>query len=267
MTRSHANPEVAARSPGNALNQSLRSAGQTGRAQPIRSTQTPRPKTARPISAMTVARLQAAVTALAPAVIAGGLLYHPDIGTPSDADFLARLAAAVVADPERWAVSHLAVGVGSGLMILAFLSIRSHLRAAGEDRWSVLALPFVTMGSVLFALLPGMEFAPLAAAEAGVDIQAIQAALLPRFRPILQLGAVVFAIGAIGFAVGIAKSGLLGPALTWIVVGAFILMAVARFSPLLATQLYIGSAAGILALWPVAYAMWRQVAARRAPEV
>jgi hypothetical protein len=55
--------------------------------------------------------------------------------------------------------------VASGLLVLAFLAIRSYLREAGEDRWNILALPFIVVGSTLFAVLPGMEFAPLAAAE------------------------------------------------------------------------------------------------------
>jgi hypothetical protein len=64
-------------------------------------------------------------------------------------------------------------------MVLAFLAIRSYLRNVGEERWSVLGLPFIVVGGTLFAVLPGMEFAPLAAAEAGTDAEAAQAALAP----------------------------------------------------------------------------------------
>lgn len=266
MSRSHANPEVAARHPGHAPERGRRSAGEDPRVRPTTPMAAATPNAAHPVSATAVARLQAAVTALAPAVIAVGLLYHPDIGTPADPDFLARLATAIAADPGRWALSHLAVGVGSGLLILAFLAIRSHLRAAGEERWSVLAIPFVVMGSVLFALLPAMEFAPLAAAEAGEDIQAVQAALLPRFAPIVRISAGVFALGALGFAAGVARCRLLSPALTWLAAGALLVMAAARFVPLVAAQLYIGPAAGIVALWPLAYGMWKRADARPAGE-
>lgn len=74
-------------------------------------------------------------------------------------------------------MAHLTVGVGSGLLLLAFLAIRRYLLVAGEDRFSAWGLPFITLGSVLFALLPGMEFVPLAAAETGGDVQAAQAAV------------------------------------------------------------------------------------------
>lgn len=52
----------------------------------------------------------------------------------------------------------------------------------------MLELPFIVMGSTLFTLLPGMEFAPLAAAKTGGDIQTAQAALQPWFVPILATG-------------------------------------------------------------------------------
>lgn len=256
MIRSHADPPPTGSTPRDVVESS----------RPPARAPAVEPGDARPVSATTRARLRAVATALAPAVMAAGLLYHPRIGTPSDPDFLARLAAAVAADPGRWAVAHLTVGVGSGLLILAFLAVRGHLREAGEERWSPLALPFVVMGSVLFALLPGMEFAPLAAAEAGADIQAAQAALMPRFRPVVLAAAIVFAPGALGFAAGIARGGVLNSALTWLVVGALIVMAAARFVPLAAAQLYVGPAAGIVALWPLAYAMWRRAEARSAPE-
>src|SRR5690606_21143614 len=116
-------------------------------------TSTAEAHTASLISGRTRAQLQAAVTALAPAVMAAGLLHHPHIGTPLDPEFLARVATTVATDPDRWALSHLTAAVGSALLILAFLAVRSRLRAAGEERWSVLALPFAVMGSALYALV------------------------------------------------------------------------------------------------------------------
>ncbi|HEX6070370.1 MAG TPA: hypothetical protein VFZ18_11120 [Longimicrobiaceae bacterium] len=265
MIRTSARSEGATRGPGTAPERGSPLAGEGAPAQRPSPTGTARLAPAGSISGTTTARLQAAVTALAPALMAAGLLYHPHIGTPFDTRFLEMLAAAVAADPDRWALAHLLVAVGSGLLILAFLALRARLRAAGEERWSVLALPFVVMGSVLFALLPAMEFAPLAAAEAQVDIAAVQAALLPRFTPILRISAVVFAIGAVGFAAGIVRSALLSPALTWLTAGALVVMAATRFVPLAAALLYIGPAAGIVAFWPLAYWMWRHAESRVAP--
>jgi hypothetical protein len=213
-------------------------------------------------SATTNARFRAAILAIAPAVALLGHGYHPWIGTPADVNFFETLAAAIAADPTRWWVSHLTIAVGSGLLVLAFLALRGHLREAGEERWSVLGLPFIVMGSTLYALLPAMEFAPLAATHASADAAAVQAALMPRFIPILLTSAALFALGILGFAVGIARGAIVSPALTWIVLTALVVMAAARFFPVGPIQLYVGPVAAIVALWPLAYAMWKQPQAR-----
>ncbi len=116
-----------------------------------------------PISAPTRARFGASIVALAPAVMLAGLFAHPYIATLPDE---AAIAEAVAADTTWWELVHLTAGVASGLMVLAFFALRSYLREAGEERWSVLALPFIVVGSMLFTELPGMEFAPLAACRA-----------------------------------------------------------------------------------------------------
>jgi hypothetical protein len=213
-----------------------------------------------PISAPTRARFGASIVALAPAVMLAGLFAHPYIATIPDE---AAIAEAVAADTTYWGLVHLTAAVASGLMVLAFLAIRSYLREAGEDRWSILALPFIVVGSTLFTVLPGMEFAPLAAAKAGADVQAVQVALAPWFLPILMTGAATFAIGVFAFAKGIADSRVLSRRLSRLVVGALVVMAIARFVPLGAAQLYVQGAAGIVALWPLAYEMWRHPEAAR----
>jgi len=213
-----------------------------------------------PISATTRARFGAAIVAIAPAVLLAGLVSHPYIATLPDE---AAVAAAATADTTRWGLAHVTVGVASGLVVLAFLAIRSYLRDAGEERWSILALPFTIMGGTLFALLPGMEFAPLAAAKTGADVQAVQAALAPWFLPILVTGAATFAVGVFAFAKGIADSRVLSRRLSRLVVGALLVMAVARFVPVGVVQFYVQGATGIVALWPLAYEMWKRPEAAR----
>jgi hypothetical protein len=108
-----------------------------------------------------------------------------------------------------------------------------------------------------------MEFAPLAAAERGAtvtEIEATQAALAPWFTPVLISGAFVFAIGVLAFARAISVTTVGGPALTRVVVGALIVMALSRFVPLAAAQFYVQGVATIVALWPLAYAMRTQPA-------
>jgi hypothetical protein len=211
------------------------------------------------MSATTSARFRAAIVAIAPAVLLAGFVYHPYIAPPTDPE---AIAAAAASDTTRWGLAHLGIAVGYGLAVLAFLAIRSYLREAGEERWSILALPFIVIGSTLFVVLTGMEIGLLAAAETGADIQAVQSALFPWFIPILLTGALSFALGALGFAMGIVRSGVLGPRLTWLVVGALVVMAVARFVPLSVAP-YVIAAAGIAALWPLAYQMWKHPEAAR----
>jgi hypothetical protein len=200
----------------------------------------------------TQARLRAAIVAMAPVVLLVGFVYHPFLDLPTDPG---TIAAAAAADTTRWALAHLTIAAGYGLAVIAFIAIRSYLREAGEGRWSLVGLPFIVMGSTLFAVLPGIEFAPLAAAEVGADGQAAQAALIPWFVPILITGAVSFALGALAFAIGIVRSGVMSPMPTWVVVGALVVMAAARFVPLSAAPYVIG-VGGILALWPLAFSMW-----------
>ena len=205
------------------------------------------------MSETTKARFRAASLAIAPAVLLAGLVSHPYLPGPLPNDVA--VAAAVASDAMRWGLSHLTIGIGSGFLVLAFLAIRSYLREAGEERWSVPAVPFIVMGSTLFTLLPAMEFAPLAAAKTGGDVQAAQAALTPWFVPILVTGSAIFALGVLGFAVGVVRSRILSPWLTWLVVGALVVMAASRFVPFSEGQLYVHSVAAIVALWPLAYKM------------
>jgi hypothetical protein len=212
------------------------------------------------MSATTRARFGAAIVALAPAVMLAGLFAHPYIATLPDE---AAVAEAVAADTTYWGLVHLTAAVASGLLVLAFLAIRSYLREAGEERWSILALPFIVIGSTLFAVLPGMEFAPLAAAKAGADAEAAQAALASWFIPIMVMGAITFAVGVFAFAKGIANSRVMSRRLTWVVVGALVVLAISRVVPVGAAQFYVQGAAGVVALWPLAYEMWKRPEAAR----
>jgi hypothetical protein len=206
-------------------------------------------------------RWRTIVMVLAPVVLLAVFVAHPYLSgqLPNDAG----VAEAVAAGPTQWGAVHLATAVASGLIILAFLALRSYLREAGEDRFSALGVPFVVIGSTLFAFLPGMEFAPLAAAEMGattMEIEATQEALASWFLLVLVTGALAFAIGVFGFARSISIVTVGSRGLTRVVVAALIVMAVSRFVPLAAVQFYVQGVAVIVALWPLAYAMRTQAA-------
>ena len=201
------------------------------------------------------------VVFVAPVVLLAAFVTHPYLSgrLPNDAGVTAEVAAGTT----RWGVVHLATSVASGLLILAFLAVRSYLREAGEDRFSALGVPFVVIGSTLFAFLPGMEFAPLAAAETGAtmtEIEATQEALASWFLPVLVTGALAFAIGVFAFARAISIVTVGSRGITRVAVAALIVMAVSRFVPLATVQFYVQGAAVIVALWPLAYAMRRQAA-------
>ena len=200
------------------------------------------------------ARFRAAIVLIAPAVLFAGFAYHPYVANGTDE---AALAEAAASDTTRWGLSHLLIGIGYALVALAFIAIRSYLREAGEERWSSLALPLGVVGCALFPILTGMEFALLAAAETGGDVEGAQTELMPWFIPVLLAGAITFALGALGFAIGIKRSGVLNEQSAWLVAGALVVMAAARFVPLGAAQFVIG-VAGLLALSTLAYKMWER---------
>jgi hypothetical protein len=211
-----------------------------------------------------VMRYRSAIVAIAPVILAAALLWHPHI--PGRLPNNPAIAAAVASDADGWALAHLAAGVASGAVALAFVAVRSHLRQAGEMRWSIVGLPFVVIGSALYAMLPGMEFAPVAAVRIGVDAEAAQSALQPYFIPVLFIGGVLFAIGALGFAKAIVNSGILTPGAGRVVAAALLVMAAARLVPLAVVQFEVQSTAALVALWPLAYSMWRHAAARQGAE-
>jgi hypothetical protein len=200
------------------------------------------------------------VVAVAPVVLAVALLWHPHI--PGRLPDNAAIAAAVAADPGGWALAHLTAGLAFGVVVLAFVAVRSYLRLAGETRWSLVGLPFIVIGSALHTMLPGMELAPVAAVQSGADAEAAQAALQPYFTPVLVGGGVLFAIGVVGFAKAVAASGIVSPGVGRLVVAALLLMAAARLVPLAVVQFEVQSAAALVALMPLAYRMWRQPAPR-----
>jgi hypothetical protein len=129
---------------------------------------------------------------------------------------------------------------------------------AGEGRWSAVGLPFIVMGSTLYAVLPGMEFTPLAAVKVGTDPRAAQAALEPWFVPVAVIGGILFALGVLAFAKAIADADVLSPAVSGLVIAALIVMAASRLVPFAAGQFYVQSAAVVIALWPLARRMWTQ---------
>lgn len=212
----------------------------------------------RAFSKTTVTAARAAIAVIGPAVLLAGFAYHPLLPDTQPET----VGAAASADTTRWAIAHFTVGVGFGLVALAFLAVRSYLREAGEGRWSALGVPFVVMGSVVLAFLPAFEMGPLAAIRTGGDPAALQLTMDAWFVPTMLAGSVLFAIGAISFAVGIVKSGVLSSGTAWLVAAALLVMSVARIPG--PYTFIVWGLAGVVAFWPLAYAMWARPAPERA---
>ncbi|MGH8891876.1 MAG: hypothetical protein ACRDWY_00990 [Actinomycetes bacterium] len=196
---------------------------------------------------------RAGVTALSPVVLLIGVVYHPHLDDLRDKGAVAH---ALTADTTRWGIAHLIVGLAAALVLLAFLSVDAFLREGGHSQMSAVGVPFIVVGSVLFAFLPAMEIAMLGVHTAGADVEEVLQEMNTWFQPILLAGAGVFAVGVACFAVAIARSRVLGSRLTWLVVGALVVAAVTRFVPL-GPALYVGAAALVVALLPVAVVMVR----------
>ena len=197
----------------------------------------------------------AATVATAPVVLLAGIAFHPFIADLRDKE---AVAAALTGDTTWWSIAHLVVAVGAPLVALAFLAVAATLRQRGEWRWSTRSVPFVVVGSSLFALLPAMEITVLAATLAGADPVAVLLELDAWFLPVLLAGAAVFAVGALFVARSVVSAGVLGRGTTVLVVSALVVTAASRFLPFTAALL-IGAVALVAALWPLVGTVARPV--------
>lgn len=204
---------------------------------------------------------RAAVTGVSPCLLLSGIVYHPYL---EDLRNKESVADALTADTTRWGIAHLVVGLATALVLLAFLSVHAFLRESGHSGMSAVGVPFIVVGSVLFAFLPAMEIAMLGAYGAGSDVEEVLLEMNTWFQPILLASAAVFAVGVASFATAIARSRVLHKRLTRLVVGALGVVAITRFIPL-GAALYLGGAALVVALLPIAVVMATQPTRGRRP--
>jgi hypothetical protein len=205
-------------------------------------------------AAPTPQRWAAISTGIGPMLLLAAFLWHPPIPgrLPNDA----ALAEAAAADLTRWGLAHFAAVLASAAIAVAFVAVREYLRAHGDRRPSAIGLGAVVIGSVLYAVLPGLEFAQIPAYETGADMEATQAALREWFLAFLLGGSLVFLLGCAAFAVAVMRTRPLGGRLDGVVAGALIVFALARLVPIGTVQFYVQSAAALLAMLPLAVGMW-----------
>ncbi|NKE62893.1 hypothetical protein FXN61_41700 [Lentzea sp. PSKA42] len=195
-------------------------------------------------------RKMAALVAIGPLALVGALLWHPPLhGRLPDSEAVAHAAAS---DITRWGLSHLAAAIASAMIALAFIAVRGHLRQRGDHSLSAAGLGFVVAGSTLYAVLPGMEFAVLAAHETGADVVATQDALERWFVMVLMGGSALFAVGTLLFAVAVVRSAAMSRGRAVLVAGALVVFGLSRLVPIGVVQFYVQPAAALLALLPIA---------------
>lgn len=196
---------------------------------------------------------RATVTAGAPLVLLAGALIHPFVGNTPD---LADIAEEATADPTRWAVGHLVLGIGIALMILLAAAVRGHLHEAGEDRWSFGAAALTLLGFGMFTFTVGAEgFGGRAAVAAG-NAEAFFEAMGPWLIPTLLSASLLVAVGLLAFARAIAVSRILGTAGTRLAVAGAVTAAVGLFLPV-GWATYVINAGTLAFAWPLAASMWR----------
>ena len=109
---------------------------------------------------------------------------------------------------------HLTGHRGLLLLVLAFLAIRSYLREAGKERWSILQLlPFIVVGGTLFAVPPGTGVRA-AGSQGRRDAETAQTALALWFISIMATRSPCGR--GLAFAKGIANNRDLSRRLNWV---------------------------------------------------
>ncbi len=201
-------------------------------------------------------RARALVLFVAPVVLLIGFLVHPYVSDESDTG---KIAEELAGDPERWAWGHLILLIGMALTLLAVFSIRQLLRAAGEERWSFGAVPLLVVGATMIAGLVGAEvaLAGVANASAVSDLEAVLDDVDPWLTPMFLIGAVIFSLGWLAFAVALYQTQILGRQQTWVAIAAIVVLVVGMFIPATGGGYVVAVGAGV-ASWLIAYHIWSE---------
>jgi hypothetical protein len=192
----------------------------------------------------------AAALFIAPVVLLAGLAAHPFVRSYGHKGVI---AGAVAGAPSRWAWSHVIIVLGLGLLLVAITVIRRQLRDAGEQRWSVVALPLLLVGGMLLGAAAGSEITLAAVVTSGQDVLAV----LQTGESAVALylgGAVTFATGWLCLAVALHRAPIMSPAQRWMATVALTVVAGALFVPQTSAACAYGVAL-VVANWLIGYHM------------
>lgn len=201
-------------------------------------------------------RLQSRTRALfvgaAPLVLLAGASVHPYLGNMPDSGDIAE---AVAADPTRWGIAHVVIGVGIALSLVLFFAVRIHLHDRGEDRWSFWGTPLVAVGLGLIGFMVGAEGIGGRAAAVTPDVRAFFEEMEPWAVPVYLTANVLLGVGVLAFAKGVASSGTLGRRQTWVVAAGAVLAVAGLFLPT-GWAAHLVSLGMIAFAWPLAAHLW-----------
>jgi hypothetical protein len=209
------------------------------------------------MSERTRTRVGAAVLFIGPSVFLAGTLAHPFVRDYMDTTVVAD---AISAAPGQWAVSHVILAIGFGLVLLAVLVIREQFRGAGEQRWSARGVPLLIVGATLLGAIVGSEITLAAVVDSGGDVLAVLEASTPSTLPLVVGGFLLFALGWLSFAMAFYRARILRGVLNWAAIVALAAIPIASFVP----QTWATYAHGVAILtvsWMVGY---RMIAGRQA---
>ena len=166
-------------------------------------------------------RSRALVLFITPVALLAAFIVHPYLVNELDAE---AAAAAVIADPTRWIWAHIMLMAGFAMILLAVGALRHLLRTAGEDRWSFIAAPLIVVGSVVFIAVWGFEITIAAVANVGGDVEEVLKEGDRWFAPLGIAGYLMYFLGWAIMALAVRRSQLLRRRLTWVVLGATVVI-------------------------------------------
>jgi hypothetical protein len=188
---------------------------------------------------------------IAPAVFLAGALAHPFV---SDYTHTSVVADAVSDAPGQWAVAHLILAIGLGLMPLAVLVIRDQFRSAGEQRWSAAGVPLLIVGVTLLGAYAGTEITLAAVVNSGGNVLAVRVADATLTAPLFLGGVLLLGLGWLSFAKAFHRARILPNVLNWWAIVALVAVPIASFIPQ-TSGTYTYGIAILMVCWIVGYRM------------
>ena len=217
------------------------------------------------MSALTQNRLRALVLAAAPLVLLVGSIVEPYIDDESSTE---KVIEAQVAHPDRFALSQLILLGGIALLLLAIVSARQVLRAAGEERWSFIAVPLVLIGGAFVAGTVGSALAGGAIADTTPDMPTIGEEIDEWVTPVFVVGGLGIGLGMLSLAMALHRTQVLGQRQTWVAIVALVAGVVGIFLPASGGDYLftLGASGGSflfalgmgVAFWLLAYQVWSE---------